>query len=199
MFKSDIQPFRMYKNLYFVGAKKVSVHLIDTPDGLVLIDTGYPDMYEQIIDSISYLGFDPKNIYAIFHSHGHIDHFGCTKICCRLTPGHTAGVLSFFVTFDDGTVAAMHGGIGGNSMTIPFLKKYNLPLDCRDIFVNGLHNLASEKVDFVLGNHPGQSDTLGKLEKIQKDESILNPSEWPEFLKKAEANFKQYIATYDNP
>lgn len=257
MFKSDIQPFGMYKNLYFVGAKKVSVHLIDTPDGLVLIDTGYPDMYEQIIDSISYLGFDPKNICAIFHSHGHIDHFGCTnelkeisgaktyisridneiangtldlswakelnmepvkpfdadvlvedgdvfdfgntKIRCRLTPGHTAGVLSFFVTFDDGTMAAMHGGIGGNSMTIPFLKKYNLPLDCRNIFVDGLHNLASEKVDFVLGNHPGQSDTLGKLEKIQKDKSILNPSEWPEFLKKAEANFKQYIATYDNP
>ncbi|MBE7051765.1 MAG: hypothetical protein E7395_04265 [Ruminococcaceae bacterium] len=75
---------------------------------------------------------------AIFHSHGHIDHFGCIKIRCRLTPGHTAGVLSFFATFDDGTVAAMHGGIGGNIMTIPFLKN-------------------------------------------------------------TEANFKQYIATYDNP
>ena len=77
-FISDFQPFRMYGNLYFVGSAKYSVHLIDTEVGLVLIDTGVPDMYEQILDSIKYLGFDPKDICAIIHSHAHIDHFGCT-------------------------------------------------------------------------------------------------------------------------
>lgn len=76
--KSDIQPFRMYGNLYFVGSSKVSVHIIKTEVGLVMIDTGYPDMYEQILDSMQALELDPKDICAIFHSHGHIDHFGCT-------------------------------------------------------------------------------------------------------------------------
>jgi len=77
--KSDIQPFRLCENIYFVGSTKVSVHLIKTEDGLVMIDTGYPDMYEQILDSMDDLGFNPKDICAIFHSHGHIDHFGCTQ------------------------------------------------------------------------------------------------------------------------
>lgn len=43
--KSDIPPFKMYGNLYFIGSSRVSVHLIDTAEGLVLIDTGYPQMY----------------------------------------------------------------------------------------------------------------------------------------------------------
>lgn len=76
--KSDIKPFRMHNNIYFVGSTKVSVHIIDTEDGLVMIDTGYPDMYEQILDSMKELNLDPAKICAIIHSHGHIDHFGCT-------------------------------------------------------------------------------------------------------------------------
>lgn len=43
--KSDIPPFKMYGNLYFIESSRVSVHLIDTAEGLVLIDTGYPQMY----------------------------------------------------------------------------------------------------------------------------------------------------------
>ena len=77
--KSDIQPFRIHKNIYFVRSTRVSVHLIKTEYGLVMIDIGFPDMYEQILDSMNELGFNPKDICAIFHSHGHIDHFGCTQ------------------------------------------------------------------------------------------------------------------------
>jgi len=76
--KNYIQPFRMYGNIYFVGSRKVSVHVIKTEEGLVMIDTGYPDMYEQILENMQVLNLDPKDICAIFHSHGHIDHFGCT-------------------------------------------------------------------------------------------------------------------------
>lgn len=77
--KSDIKAFNMFGNLYFVGSSKVCVHVIKTEKGLVMIDTGYPDMYEQILDSMAELGLDPKDICAIFHSHGHIDHFGATE------------------------------------------------------------------------------------------------------------------------
>jgi len=77
--KSDIKAFNMFGNLYFVGSSKVCVHIIKTEKGLVMIDTGYPDMYEQILDSMAELGLDPKDICAIFHSHGHIDHFGATE------------------------------------------------------------------------------------------------------------------------
>ena len=88
-FMSDIQPFKMCEKLYFVGAKKVSVHMLDTTEGLVLIDAGFPDMCEQIFDSIRYLGFDPKDICAIVHSHGHLDHFGCTQEIVEKTGAKT--------------------------------------------------------------------------------------------------------------
>lgn len=241
--KSDIMPFRMHGNLYFVGSGRVSVHVIKTEVGLVMIDTGYPDMYEQIVESMELVGLDPKDICTIFHSHGHIDHFGCTlrfqeisgaktyisridndivngtrdlswakelglprakpfncdylvedgdcfmfgstKIRCLLTPGHTEGVLSFFVHMQvDGkeVVAAMHGGIGRNTMAKAWLEANGFSTDMRDKFIAGLHRMASEHVDFVLGNHPGQNNTLAKLKKVQAGESILNPDSWKNFL-----------------
>jgi len=242
-FISDIQPFRMCGNLYFVGSTKVSVHIIKTSVGLVMIDTGYPDMYEQILNSMEYLDLDPKDICAIFHSHGHLDHFGCTlkikelcgaetyishidneivngtldlswakecgfpdyepfdcdvliedgdvfefgntKIRCVLAPGHTEGVLAFFVNItEDGKeyIAAMHGGMGLNSMTNTFLDEKGLSYECRDIFLKGLHTLADEKVDIVMGNHPGQNKTVDKLNAILDGKSIVNSEEWKAFL-----------------
>lgn len=241
--RSDIAPFRMFGNLYFVGSTKVSVHAIDTEAGIVLIDTGYPEMHGQILESMQSVGLDPKKIVAIFHSHGHYDHYGCTRelkalsgaktyisridneivngtldlswanemgreripafdcdvlvddgdvfafgsttVRCRLTPGHTAGVLSFFITLSDGertAVAAMHGGIGMNSMRASFLKQYGLSLDCREHFREGLHALADEHVDLVLGNHPEQNDTKAKLAAVTEGKEILDEGEWKRFL-----------------
>ncbi len=77
--KIILQGFRMHKNVYFVSDERVSVHLIDTAKGLVMIDTGYPDMLDVILENIKNVGLSVKDICAIFHSHGHIDHFGCTK------------------------------------------------------------------------------------------------------------------------
>ncbi len=252
--KSNIMPFNMYGNVYFVGSSRVSVHIVKTEVGLVMIDTGYPDMYEQIVESMELVGLDPKDICAIFHSHGHIDHFGCTlkfkeisgaktyisridneivngtkdlswakelglpraepfdcdclvedgdefifgstKIRCLLTPGHTEGVLSFFVHSQvDGkeVVAAMHGGVGRNTLSAKWLTENGFPLTMRDTFIDGLHRLANEHVDFVLGNHPGQNNTEGKLKKVQAGESILNPNSWNNFLRRYEALVNELI------
>ncbi len=71
-----IDPFRIYGNLYYVGDKKVCMHLIDTGEGLILFDTGYRHALHLLLESIRQLGFDPKDIRFIIHSHGHFDHFG---------------------------------------------------------------------------------------------------------------------------
>lgn len=253
--ESDIRPFRMYENLYFVGSSKVSVHIIETDCGLIMIDTGYPSMYEQILHSMETLGLDPKNICAIFHSHGHVDHFGCTlrfkelsgaktyisridndivngtfdlswakelnmerlplfdcdvlvedgdcftfgktTVRCKLTPGHTDGVLSFFVNVGEGekeVIAAMHGGIGMNSLAADFLNCYGLPFSCRDAFRKGLHELAEEKVDIVMGNHPGQNNTTGKLAVVMSGEgNIIDPDEWCRFLESTEKKLDRLL------
>lgn len=96
---SDIYPFRMYGNLYFIGSTRVSVHLIETECGLIMIDSGWPDMGEQIIDSMKILGFDPKDICAIFHTHGHLDHYANTNLFKELS-----GATTYISRIDQDTV-----------------------------------------------------------------------------------------------
>lgn len=79
-----MEPFRVIGNLYFVGTKPASSHLIDTGDGLILLDTGFPQTLYLILQSIYELGFDPQNIKYILHSHGHIDHMGGTRALTEL-------------------------------------------------------------------------------------------------------------------
>ena len=73
-----IEPFRIFGNLYFVGSHFGLTHLIDTGDGLILIDTGIRPTLFLLIDSIRKQGFDPADIRYIVHSHGHFDHTGGT-------------------------------------------------------------------------------------------------------------------------
>ena len=76
----DCEPFHIVDNLYYVGNKDVSIHLVDTGEGLLILDTSYPQATYQIFESIRAMGFDPKDIKWILHSHGHWDHFGGTRV-----------------------------------------------------------------------------------------------------------------------
>ena len=67
-------PFRMAGNLYFVGTYKASSHMIDTGDGLILIDVGYEETADVVIESLETLGYDVKDVKYILLSHGHYDH-----------------------------------------------------------------------------------------------------------------------------
>ena len=251
---SDIPPFRLCEGIYFVGSSKVSVHLFESDAGLILLDTGYPSMYEQILQSVEALGFSPLDIRHIFHTHGHIDHFGCTerlvalsgaktyigradndillgrrdlswakelglarlpffgcdflmddgdtfdfgslRIRVRSATGHTEGTMAFFAErLSDGApiVAAMHGGAGMNSLAKEFLLKNGLPLSLRDRFREGLHALAQEKVDLVLGNHPPHNDTVGKRVRVAQGESVLDAAEWGRLLARFEARLDDLL------
>ena len=70
--------FQIFGNLYFVGTREVSSHLIDTGDGLILLDTSYPDTVDIMLGNIQKLGFSLQDIKILLHSHGHVDHIGGT-------------------------------------------------------------------------------------------------------------------------
>lgn len=84
-----VAPFRIYGNLYYVGNKSVGAHLIDTGDGLILIDTTYPSTQALLLQSIWELGFRPAEIRYIIHTHGHFDHFGTTALLQELSGAKT--------------------------------------------------------------------------------------------------------------
>lgn len=71
-----IPPFQIYGNVYYVGDSWVCVHLIDTGDGLLLIDSGNIGSCAMLIQTIWEAGFDPRNVKWIISSHGHVDHIG---------------------------------------------------------------------------------------------------------------------------
>ncbi len=90
IWEARMAPFRVIGNTWFVGTKPASSHLIDTGDGLILLDTGFPQTLYLTLQSIYELGFDPMNIRWILHSHGHIDHMGGTRPLVELFGCKTA-------------------------------------------------------------------------------------------------------------
>jgi metallo-beta-lactamase class B len=85
-----VEPFRIAGNLYYVGNKDVSSHLIDTGEGLILLDTAFPQTVYLLLESIRRLRYDPDDIKTIVHCHGHYDHFGGTRAIVELTGARTA-------------------------------------------------------------------------------------------------------------
>lgn len=83
------EPFKIAGNLYFVGNTWCSMHLIDTGDGLVLLDTPCKSELAYMIDSIYRLGFKLRDIKHIFVSHAHGDHYGCVTALVHLTGAKT--------------------------------------------------------------------------------------------------------------
>ena len=72
----DRPAFPIAGNLYFVGNLWCSSHLIDTGDGLILLDTPTAGSLPGLLFNIAVLGFDPRDIKYIVVSHAHTDHFG---------------------------------------------------------------------------------------------------------------------------
>lgn len=81
---SNIAPFRLAGNVYFVGEHRASSHMIDTGEGLILIDVGYEETADIVEDSLRILGYDVKDVKIILLSHGHGDHSdGVPKIVAK--------------------------------------------------------------------------------------------------------------------
>ena len=84
-----VKPFKIFGNLYFIGTEPASTHLIDTGDGLIILDTGYQHSLYLVLNNIWELGFSPYDIKYLIHTHGHIDHFGATRALVELTGAKT--------------------------------------------------------------------------------------------------------------
>ena len=71
-------PFQIFDNLYFVGIGEVGSYVIETSDGLILLDTlwdneGYTEYH---LGNIREVGLDPMDIKYVVILQGHRDHYG---------------------------------------------------------------------------------------------------------------------------
>ena len=74
---TPMEPTRLFDNFFFVGTRSVGSFLINTKDGLIMIDTGWggPDIV-LFVEGMKKLGLDPSKIKLILLSHEHLDHYG---------------------------------------------------------------------------------------------------------------------------
>lgn len=69
-------PARIHGNTYYVGTCGITVLLVTSPDGHMLIDAATAEAVPHILANVRALGFDPRDIRYLLNSHEHIDHAG---------------------------------------------------------------------------------------------------------------------------
>lgn len=69
-------PFTVAPGVHYVGNDWVGAYLLESSDGLILIDTTMQAQVYLLFESIRRLGFDPRDIRLILLSHMHYDHVG---------------------------------------------------------------------------------------------------------------------------
>ena len=73
----SIEPIKLFDNLYFVGTTTVGAFIVDSGDGLVMLDTGNGDAdIAMMVEDMKKLGLNPSRIKLILISHEHFDHYG---------------------------------------------------------------------------------------------------------------------------
>jgi metallo-beta-lactamase class B len=76
----ELDPVKIFDNVYAVGNSETAVYVISNADGLLMIDSGYTDRVETVVvPGLQKLGLDPSRVKYILLGHGHADHFGGSK------------------------------------------------------------------------------------------------------------------------
>ncbi|MBS0255397.1 MAG: subclass B3 metallo-beta-lactamase [Proteobacteria bacterium] len=92
-------PAHIHGRSWYVGTCGITVVLIKTSAGLILIDSGPAEAAPQVLANVRALGFDPRRIRWILSTHEHFDHAGGIATLQRATGAklatgpHAAGAL----------------------------------------------------------------------------------------------------------
>jgi metallo-beta-lactamase class B len=128
-----IDPFRIAGNIYYVGTNFLASYLFVTPEGSILLNSGYEESVPLIRASIEKLGFRFRDVKYLLSSQAHNDHSAGNFLVKELT-----GARVLVMKGDDDIVA--NGGKG-------------------DFRFDGEISWKPCKVDRVL--HDGDTVTLG--------------------------------------
>ena len=72
----DLQPAKLFDNVYAVGNSETAVYALTSSDGIVLLDAGFENKAEALAAQLKAINLDPARVKYILLGHGHADHFG---------------------------------------------------------------------------------------------------------------------------
>ena len=96
---------RIIGNVYYVGSKALAIYLITTPDGHILINSGFEETVPLIRASVESLGFKMREVKILLESHAHADHVAGHALLQKLT-----GASVHVMRGDHSVIAS--GGLG---------------------------------------------------------------------------------------
>ncbi len=102
------EPFPAHKvvgNVYYVGSKDLATFLITTPEGHILINSGFERTVPLIQKSVESLGFKMTDVKILLASHAHSDHVAGHALLQKVT-----GAKVYVMRGDDQVIAS--GGKG---------------------------------------------------------------------------------------
>jgi metallo-beta-lactamase class B len=104
-------PYKVFDNLYWLGTRQHSSWALRTSEGLIIIDTNFAWATEpEIINGLTTLGLDPRQIKYVVISHAHGDHDqGAAELQKRFGAKVVMGAADWEATLQRAATAA--GGV----------------------------------------------------------------------------------------
>lgn len=76
-----VEPRKVFDNLYYLGQTEYTAWAVTTSAGIIVIDPLFDYSVElQVVDGLTKLGLEPRQIKYVLVSHGHGDHVGGARL-----------------------------------------------------------------------------------------------------------------------
>jgi metallo-beta-lactamase class B len=149
---NPVSPFQIFDNLYYVGLEAVSAYILETSDGLILIDALYPDQADHIFDQTREVGLNPDDIRYVIVTHAHIDHAGSAGVIQARTGARVGMAEADWVMYERGGYISSRGA-----------ERVFRPLE-RDLVISDLDTLVLGDTTVKLYVTPGHTPGVTSLE-----------------------------------
>ncbi len=74
-----VPPVQMFDNLYFIGTNAAGIYVVNSPDGMAMIDTNFDWDAKDLVLELKDFNLDPQNIKYIIVTQGHDDRYWGAK------------------------------------------------------------------------------------------------------------------------
>lgn len=143
LFNTEIvEPTKLFDNIYFVGYEGVGAFIVNTTQGIILIDAMWTndDAKNVIIPGIEKLGLNPKDIKYLLITHEHADHYGGANF---IEKTYKSKILTSEVAWNgihDPNALVLVDPFGNKSSDLPLPQSYQ-KVDDKEIISLGETNI----------------------------------------------------------
>lgn len=125
-------PARIDGRVFYVGTCGITVLLVASPEGHILLDSGPEAAAPLVLANIRRLGLDPRDVRYIVASHAHFDHVGAMEALRQATGARVAALPAQAEQLRSGNLPAddpQHGETRGSPpITVDVILTDGVPL-----------------------------------------------------------------------